>query len=320
MLGHATPPRSLLRCSLRIMRAGGLSLVLAAVALAATVGTALAWDAAAFSPGDEQLLFSLTNQDRASGGLNALVNDTYLHKEAEWRAKDMGDQNYFSHAIPPGGSKVFSYMQADGYCFNIAGENIGLSTYSDDSATSRIEVAFMGSTPHRANILGTWARMGVGAYKAADGRKLYAVLFSIPCGVTVPTPPPAATPVPTDPPAPTDEPTPLATPVPVAPTTPPVAKATTHPAAAGATTPASATPSGGASPTDPASPTAAAPSRVPSAGSSAPAGSAPSPTIAATTTTTTTVKPPTLRVQQKAVGGGTIDSLFHSLFGGLFGW
>jgi len=39
----------------------------------------------------------------------------------------------------------------------------------------------MGSTSHRANILGTWVRMGVGAYKAADGRKLYAVLFSVPC-------------------------------------------------------------------------------------------------------------------------------------------
>ena len=318
MLGHATPPPSSSpRRSLRIIRAAGLSLVLAASALAGMAGTALAWDPGAFSPSDEQLLFSLTNQDRASDGLNALVNDTYLHREAEWRAQDMGDRNYFSHAIPPDGAKVFTFMQADGYCFNVAGENIGLSTYSDDSATGRIEVAFMGSTPHRANILGTWAHLGVGAYKAADGRKLYAVLFSIPCGVTVPPPPVAATPVPTDPPAPE------VTPAPVAPTAPPAPRATARPAAAAATTAASPTPSESAAPTDQASPSAA-PSWTPDAkGSAGSAGSAASPDATATTTTTTTatdIKTPSLRVHQKAVTEGPIDSLFHSLFGGLFGW
>jgi uncharacterized protein YkwD len=303
------------------MRTAGLSLVLAASALAGMAGTALAWDPGAFSPSDEQLLFSLTNQDRASDGLNALVNDTYLHKEAEWRAQDMGDRNYFSHAIPPDGAKVFTFMQADGYCFNVAGENIGLSTYSDDSATSRIEVAFMGSTPHRANILGTWAHLGVGAYKAADGRKLYAVLFSIPCGVTVPPPAVAATPVPTDPPAPEVTPAPVAPPAPPA---PPAPRATARPAAAAATTAASPTPSDTPAPTDGASPSAspsAAPSWTPGAkGSAGSIGSAPSPDATATTTTTATnIKTPSLRVHQKAVTDGPIDSLFHSLFGRLFG-
>ena len=166
------------------------------MALVATAGTALAWDPGTFSSADEQLLFSLTNQDRASAGLNALVNDSYLHKEAEWRAQDMGDRDYFSHQIPPDGNMVFDYMQSDGYCFKVAGENIGLSTYGDDGATTSIETAFMGSPPHRANILGTWAHLGVGAYKAADGRKLYDVLFSIPCGVSVPTPTPVTDPTP----------------------------------------------------------------------------------------------------------------------------
>ena len=158
---------------------------LAAVTIVSTAGTAFAWDASAFSPSDEQLLLSLTNQDRGKAGLTALVNDTYLHKEAEWRAKDMGDNNYFSHQIPPSNNEVFTFMQSDGYCFKSAGENIGYSTYSDDVVTANIEVAFMASPGHRANILGTWAHVGVGAYKAADGRKLYAVLFSIPCGTTV---------------------------------------------------------------------------------------------------------------------------------------
>jgi hypothetical protein len=55
----------------------------------------------------------------------------------------------------------------------------------------------MGSPGHRANILGTWQRIGVGAYKAADGRKLYAVLFSMPCSAAKPKPVSSRPPKPT---------------------------------------------------------------------------------------------------------------------------
>ena len=73
----------------------GVSVAAACALLAITVSPAFAWGISYFSPGDEQLLFSLTNQDRASAGLNALVNYSYLHSKAEWRAQDMGDRNYF---------------------------------------------------------------------------------------------------------------------------------------------------------------------------------------------------------------------------------
>ena len=216
MSGFITLSASAVHATVRRVCIAGLALMLAGLGTVATAGPAFAWDGGVFSPGDEQLLFSLTNQDRASAGLNALVNDSYLHTKAEWRAQDMGDRNYFSHEIPPDNAMVFASMQSDGYCFSVAGENIGLSTYGDDVATNRIEAAFMGSTGHRANILGTWAHMGVGAYKAADGRKLYTVLFSVPCGATVPTPPPVATPQPPDPTtAPTPGRTPKPTPRPV---------------------------------------------------------------------------------------------------------
>jgi hypothetical protein len=165
----------------------------------------------------------LTNQDRASAGLNALTNDSYLHKEAEWRAKDMADRNYFSHQIPPGNKMVFDDMQKDGYCFKVAGENIGLSTFGDDAATTSIEKAFMGSKGHRANILGTWQRMGVGAYKSADGRKLYAVLFSVRCSPKKPAAAKATT-------KPVVKATPKATPT-VTPTQQPTVEPTATPAA-----------------------------------------------------------------------------------------
>ncbi len=209
------------------LRVVAASLILAAFAVGSNALPTFAWGASSFSTADEQLLFTLTNQDRASAGLNALANDSFLHREAEWRAKDMGVRNYFSHEIPPDKNKVFYYMQKAGYCFKVAGENIGLSTYGDADATSRIEKAFMASPGHRANILGTWVRMGVGAYKAADGRKLYTVLFSIPCSAktpakTVPRAGTPAKPTPTPTATPTPEPTlaPAFTLVPVPPSTP----------------------------------------------------------------------------------------------------
>jgi len=207
----------------RHFRISGLSALFALVAILCLSGNTLAWDAGTFSPGDEQALFALTNTDRAAAGLPALVEDTYLHKEAQWRVQDMATRDYFAHEIPPDGKMVFAYMSADGYCYQVAGENIGESNYGDD-ATTQIEIAFMKSPEHRDNILGAWTRLGVGAYRSASGLKLWAVLFSLPCGaakpVPVPTPPsaPKATPAPT--PVPTAKATPQPTPVPTAKATP----------------------------------------------------------------------------------------------------
>jgi uncharacterized protein YkwD len=268
--------------STRKLRVGGVALLLALLTTVATTAPAFAWASSAFSPADEQLLFTLTNQDRASAGLNALTSDSYLHTEAEWRAKDMADRDYFSHQIPPANSTVFDDMQKDHYCFKVAGENIGLSTFSDSSATTRIETAFMGSPSHRANILGTWQRLGVGAYKAADGRKLYVVLFSVPCAAK---------------PKPVSKPAPKATPEARAQATPtlgPTAPPTPEPSA----TPAAATPE---------------PSAAPAAVSSPSSG----PNSADRTTPGETSM--SLRVRDETSSQGPLDSLFRLLFGGLFG-
>ncbi|HEX7490621.1 MAG TPA: CAP domain-containing protein [Candidatus Limnocylindrales bacterium] len=324
MLGFTTLTASSPRISLGTVRNTCIALVLAVMALGSSAGAAMAWDAGAFSAGDESLLFALTNQDRASAGLNALVNDSYLHKEAEWRAQDMGDQNYFSHVIPPSGLKVFDYEQQDGYCFNYAGENIGLSTYDDGAATTRIETAFMNSASHRANILGTWAHLGVGAYKAADGRKLYAVLFSIPCGVAVPTPVPVTTPTPapTSKPVTTPAPTskPVTTPKPTPKPTPRaqgtvLPQVTPEPASPGSTATPEATSS--ATPVTPVTPAASASAPQPSSITPGSNGAVP-------TSTDGGASPPlsrttTMRVHEQATSQGPIESFFNALFGGFFG-
>ena len=299
--GSAALPGSASHASTRNLRVGGLALVLSLLTTFATAAPAFAWAPSAFSPTDEQLLFTLTNQDRASAGLSALTNDSYLHKEAEWRAKDMADRDYFSHAIPPANTKVFDDMQADGYCFKVAGENIGLSTYSDSTATTRIEAAFMGSTSHRDNILGTWQRLGVGAYKAADGRKLYVVLFSVPCGSKAK---PVSKPVSKPAPKPTGKPAPQPAPT-AQPTTQPTVTAT------------AATPGPTAQPTAQPTVTATAATPGPNADPapvSSPAGGPVSPDLADPNGASIS-----LRVRESTPSQGPLDPLFKLLFGGLFG-
>src|ERR1035437_8632826 len=338
MLALTTLTASSPRISLSTLRNACIALALAFVALGSSAGIAMAWDAGAFSADDEQLLFSLTNQDRASAGLNALVNDSYLHKEAEWRAKDMGDRNYFSHTIPPDNLMVFNYMDRDGYCYTYAGENIASSTYDASVATNRIETAFMNSSSHRANILGTWAHLGIGAYQAAGGRKLYAVLFSIPCGISVPTPAPVATPTPAPVPTPTPAaPVPTPTPAPPrpplkpppAPTSTPIptpkAQGTGQPQVTDEPLPTGSLIATKPSATPPASGTASASASPSQSSSSTPgaSGSAPSAEASNTPIPIDDGSDPlrgqatTLRVHQQTVSQGPIESFFNALFGGL---
>jgi hypothetical protein len=120
-------------------------------------------------------------------------------------------RDYFSHSIP-GVGKVFSVMDDKGYCYHLAGENIGWNNNPDDGATAAIHQAFMDSSSHRSNILNkTWDVIGVGAYQGSDGKKMWTVLFAdrAGCGSSGP----AATPKPTanTKPKPTPEPTPRPT-------------------------------------------------------------------------------------------------------------
>src|SRR5688572_5381559 len=107
-------------------------LVAVVFALTSVVGLArprsvLAWDSVA----SEKDLIALTNRSRANAGLRALKVDSTLTSTARWRSKDMAQRDYFSHDIPGYGS-VFKKLDAKGYCYKLAGENIGWNTYPDD--------------------------------------------------------------------------------------------------------------------------------------------------------------------------------------------
>jgi uncharacterized protein YkwD len=215
---------------------GAVALLAIAIAGLCFAPVALGWDANTYSSTSEQQLFRLTNQARASAGLRSLKWDSALASIARWRSKDMITRNYFSHQIPPSGKSVFDVMQSKGYCFKLAGENIGWNNYPDDAATAAIQQAFMDSSGHRANIMGkAWDVAAVGAYKGPSGKKMWTVLFADKCGTTTTTPKP--TPRPT--PKPTPKPAPKATPRPTAAATPKAApKATPAPNPTATPTPA----------------------------------------------------------------------------------
>jgi uncharacterized protein YkwD len=231
-----------------------------ALGIVALPAPALAWDGSSFSSSDEQALFALTNQARASAGLPTLKWDSALASIARWRSKDMIDRDYFSHDIP-GAGRVFDEMDNRGYCYTVAGENIGWNSgYPDDAATPQIQQMFMGSPGHRENILNSlWNVAGVGAYKGADGKDMWTVLFAAKCGSTptptpkptaMPTPKPTSAPTSTTAPAATPRPTPKSTPTPPPAAAPPTPEPTPTPTPTLEPTPeptASATPT--ASPT-----------------------------------------------------------------------
>jgi uncharacterized protein YkwD len=141
-----------------------------------------AWSSGTFNSASERELIELTNRARATVGLPLLQVDSALTAVARWRSQDMIERDDFSHQIPGYGS-VFRDLDATGYCYHLAGENIGWNTYGDDQATETIQRMFMDSAEHAANVVGkTWDRIGVGAYKGPDGKKMWTVLFADACG------------------------------------------------------------------------------------------------------------------------------------------
>lgn len=130
----------------------------------------------------ERELFARTNADRAAEGLAVLTRDVALVALARVRSRDMARRGYFSHDIPPRGERVFALLSRRGYCYTIAGENLGRLPRDLSDAAGVIERAFLRSPKHRANLLDRrWRALGIGVARAPDGRLYFTVLFSRPC-------------------------------------------------------------------------------------------------------------------------------------------
>lgn len=108
----------------------------------------------------EENAFLLLNQDRAANGRSALELDPALCDLARLKSRDMYLNNYFSHTSPTYGSAA-QMLSTYGYSFTSVGENI-----AHHATVEKAQAAFMSSSGHRQNILGSqWTR-----WASASGR------------------------------------------------------------------------------------------------------------------------------------------------------
>lgn len=95
-----------------------------------------------------QSILNLVNRDRAEHGLSKLSLSPTLSLAALSKAEDMISQNYFAH-VSPDGVKPWHWFTSLGYEYTYAGENLAAG-FEDPS---ELEISWMASSEHRANIL-----------------------------------------------------------------------------------------------------------------------------------------------------------------------
>lgn len=102
----------------------------------------------------------LVNKERANVGLKPLTVHAKLTTVALDKAKDMSNNNYFSHTSPTHGSP-FDMMKAYGISYGYAGENIAKGQRTPQEVMN----SWMNSQGHRENILSpNFTMIGVGYY------------------------------------------------------------------------------------------------------------------------------------------------------------
>jgi hypothetical protein len=166
--------------------------LLLVISVSAGVGLAAAADS-----GTENEFLSLINSTRADNGLGPLEVDGGLQSHARSHTQDMIASGGIYH------SSSAELSAAAGSGWTRVGENVGRG-----QSPSSLHSAFMGSSGHKANILGDYNYVGIGT-DSADGY-LYVTVVFMKKGETAPppteAPPPTQAPVP-PPPSDTPDPT-----------------------------------------------------------------------------------------------------------------
>lgn len=132
------------------------------------------------------------NAARAQRGLPLLRSDVVLTRMAEDRSRDLIARDYFSHYDPQTGQEpLLRYLQAYGYGYQYAGENLAeikngtdlvlpwlavAARYSSDELASKFVQDWLNSPEHRAVIFNShYRRTGVGISVNRDGSRIVAV-------------------------------------------------------------------------------------------------------------------------------------------------
>ena len=109
----------------------------------------------------------LVNQERWNNGqLPPLKAVDLLHNSSQTHSDNMANRNFFAHCDLDTGSLPWDRMEAAGYLWNSAAENIA----AGQSSPSSVMTTWMNSSGHRANILSTsYREFGVGyTYQSSD--------------------------------------------------------------------------------------------------------------------------------------------------------
>lgn len=121
----------------------------------------------------EQQMLDLVNQVRQQAGLVPLVWDERLASFADDYARQMGENDFFNHTSPLTGSfqQRAQTLFADGY--TLVGENLGKAqntnlAFGEVQLISSIQDGFLQSPTHKANILGSWNRVGLGFFAVGE--------------------------------------------------------------------------------------------------------------------------------------------------------
>jgi uncharacterized protein YkwD len=117
--------------------------------------------------------FCLINVQRTRHGLVALRQNADLARSSTRHSEDMVSGDYFDH-VSPGGETPLARIKASTYLTRrsayMVGENIALGTMQL-ATPAAIVASWMGSAPHRANILNPDFRdSGIGIVAQAPGR------------------------------------------------------------------------------------------------------------------------------------------------------
>lgn len=97
---------------------------------------------------DQKTVIELTNKERVKNGLPPLTENLNLDKAAQAKAASMFSENYWAH-FAPSGKSPWDFIQASGYKFSYAGENLAKNFYTSDEVVK----AWMASPSHKENIM-----------------------------------------------------------------------------------------------------------------------------------------------------------------------
>jgi uncharacterized protein YkwD len=145
-------------------RRGRGALLVVAIALLCAPATALGSPAG----DDASRLYELTNQARAQQGLPALAYDDAAAGVAQSWAAELARSGNLRHN-PNLVADVDAHVTRD---WTRVGENVGYAGSAD-----QVQAAYMSSPGHRANILGSYNRVGIGTVRDGAGRLWTTVVF-----------------------------------------------------------------------------------------------------------------------------------------------